>query len=153
MTAGRPTKLNQELIDKANTYIHGDSPEWKKDQIPSIESLALFLGVNRDTIYSWRVVPKYEEGILATFADEEVMLRQQFSDIVEDVLTLQAATLMNNGLKGSFNSSITKVILTKHGYVDKAEVENKMSGELKTGSVDPALASQFAEFTKSQSKD
>ncbi len=38
------------------------------------------------------------------------------------------------------------------GYVDKTEVDNNISGELKTGIVDPKLAAAFSEFMKKDTK-
>jgi hypothetical protein len=35
--------------------------------------------------------------------------------------------LIDGGLIGDFNPTITKLMLTKHGYSDKQEVDNKSS--------------------------
>jgi hypothetical protein len=35
--------------------------------------------------------------------------------------------LLNNGLNGSFNSTITKLILNKHDYTEKSEVHNTIT--------------------------
>lgn len=97
---GRPTKLNQELIIKAAQY-------QSKDLIPTIEEFALYLGINRSTVYAWKEKNK------------------DFSNIVDNILSNQARALINGGLSGDFNSSITKLILSgKHGYVEKQEVDN-----------------------------
>lgn len=38
------------------------------------------------------------------------------------------------------------------GYVDKTEIDQNISGELKTGQVDPALAAKFEQFIKEDTK-
>lgn len=97
MITGRPTSYSPGLLDKANEYLD-KLPE--DEVIPSIEGLALFIGITRTTVYDWR-------------KDEE---KADFSYIVEEVLAKQARSLLNNGLNGKFSPAITKVILTKHGY-------------------------------------
>lgn len=101
---GRPTKYTEELIAKASGYVEY---AYQQEKLPSLEGLALYLKIRRSTIYEWAKDP--EKGV--------------FSDIVEDILTNQAETLINKGLKGEYNSSITKVILTKHNYSDRQEVD------------------------------
>ncbi len=46
--------------------------------------------------------------------------KQELSDIVEDILTLQEMRLSFFGLNGKYNPTITKLMLTKHGYKDRA---------------------------------
>lgn len=111
----RPTILTSELKDKARQYLKecvDEEDEYHKTRgeksdsydriikvrIPTIEGLAVYLGVNRDTLYDWET------------KDEE------FSDILSDLRSTQADRLLNNGLSGTYNSTIAKVILTKHGY-------------------------------------
>lgn len=106
---GCPSKLNHELIAKANEYLYGGY-ELVGDVIPSLAGLACYLGIARSTIY------EYEK------------INSEFSDIVEAILSLQENKLINKGLIGDFNASVTKLILTKHGYSDKQEIEH--SGEL-----------------------
>lgn len=102
MTAGRPKKLDDDLIGAAAAYADGGYME-HNEVIPSIEGLASFLRVSRASIYNWK-----EQS-------------PEFLDILEDILAKQAKALMNSGLMGDFNSTITKLILTKHGYSDKIE--------------------------------
>lgn len=96
---GRPQEYNETYIEKANEYLESIGKN-----LPSIEGLAVFLNVHRSTIYDWK----------DKFAD--------FSDILEKILSVQADSLMNNGLNGKWNATISKLILTKHGYSDKQEI-------------------------------
>lgn len=102
--AGRPTDYNEEIIPKTRAYLEC-LPEG--EVIPSIAGLSTFLGVSRDTLYEWMKV------------------HPEFSYISKEVLSSQEKTLINKGLKNEFNSTIVKLMLGKHGYSDKAEVEQK----------------------------
>jgi hypothetical protein len=70
-----------------------------------VESLALHLGVARSTLHAWA-------DTKSDFYYEE------FSDSLEQLKSVQASMLIQNGPKGEYNSTITKLLLTKHGYVD-----------------------------------
>lgn len=112
---GRPTIYNEEILVKTQEYIdscedvqfdyhktHGeksDSYEYKvKVKLPTIEGLAFYLKVHRDTLYEWEKEHK------------------EFSDMMGDLRAKQADTLINKGLSGEYNPTIAKVLLTKHGY-------------------------------------
>lgn len=100
MPAGRPTKYGQEILDKTRKYIDGGYGIF-----PSIAGLALALKVSRDTVREWAK----EEG------------KEEFSAIIEELQALQEQKLLENGLTNEYNPTITKVVLTKHGYSDKQE--------------------------------
>jgi len=102
MSVGRPSKLTDEVLAAAAEYA-GGGYIGHNEVIPTIEGLAACLSVARSSIYKWR--------------DEST----EFSDILEGILATQAKTLVNSGLMGDFNSTITKLMLTKHGYSDKIE--------------------------------
>lgn len=126
---GRPTDFNQAIIAKTQKYIDSCKDEEyrliKSDGaqstsyenktkvcLPTIEGLALCLDVNRDTIYQWE-------------KDHE-----EFSDILGKLRSKQAQMLIDKGLSGDYNPTIAKVLLTKHGYIEKQEVDNKHSGNV-----------------------
>lgn len=99
----RPTDYSQEVLDKAREYLENLPSD---EAVHSIEGLADYIDISRSNIYLWE-------------SQED---KKQFSDIVENIREKQAKTLVNKGLKGDFNSSITKVMLTKHGYIDKQDI-------------------------------
>jgi len=101
----RPTKLDDELIAAAKSYI--DQYEKAEQSIPSIAGLATYLKVARSTLYKW--------------AEETDV----FSDILSELMDVQENVLLTKGLNSSFNSTITKLILTKHGYSDKQEIQQE----------------------------
>lgn len=104
MPVGRPTKYNEEILEKTRDYIENYADVG--DMIPSIAGLSVVLGVSRETIYDWS---KQEE-------------KKAFSDILQKLLSTQERVLFNNGLNGTFNSNICKLALGKHGYSDKQEL-------------------------------
>lgn len=111
MPGGRPTEYNQEIIDKAWDYVNGG---WESEGgvIPSLVGMCRVLNRGKSTIYDWAKDPNKE-----------------FSDIVEALNELQEEILARNGLTGDFNSSITKLLMSKHGYSDRQEItqETKIS--------------------------
>lgn len=106
MTTGRPTIITDELISKAKSYL--DDYLLMGDVIPSVAGLAVYLGINRSTIYDHK---------------------DTFSDILEHIAQNQERLLLNGGLTNQFNATIAKMLLTKHGYGDKVETEVKSSYE------------------------
>ena len=96
---GRPTKYTPELLEECRKYLVDFNT------LPSIAGLAVRLNVNRDTLHAWA-------------KDED---KPEFSDIYAKLLAKQEDELIRNGLMGHFNASITKMILTKHGYSDKVD--------------------------------
>jgi hypothetical protein len=105
---GRPTKLTPEVIELARNYLQTCKDEQLgmrvKVSLPSIAGLARCLNVSRETIYSWQ--------------GAEI----EFSDICADVLAEQEKRLTENGLAGTYNPTITKLLLMKHGYTEKTDM-------------------------------
>jgi len=103
MAGGRPSKYGPEILEETAKYLvnYKDSG----DLIPSIAGLAVRLGVCRDTLHTWS---KEDD-------------KPEFSDIYAKLLATQENLLVNNGLSGAFNASITKLVLGKHGYSEKTE--------------------------------
>ena len=119
MAGGRPTEYSPATLKKAKEYLatcedeeleRGSDirPLYKiRVKLPTIEGLAVYLGVSRDTIYEWENV------------------HEEFSDILASLRAEQADKLINNGLSGDYNPTIAKVLLTKHGYREGIEQTGK----------------------------
>lgn len=118
----RPTDYSEEILTKTQDYL--ENYEQHGDAIPSIAGLAIHLNLSRTTIYDW--------------ASQED--KKEFSYILENILSQQEKTLISKGLKGEFNSSITKLALGKHGYTDKQDVTS--DGKPLSLSFDNAFASK-----------
>lgn len=108
MRRGRPTKYSQEMLDNAYKYI--DTYTQYGDMIPSVEGLADLLDVSRETLYEWGRV------------------HEDFSDILARLKARQQKVLINNGLSGDFQPTITKLVLGLHGFHEKQDTELSGAG-------------------------
>lgn len=135
-TWGRPTTYKESFIDEAQSYLDKCKDDldvimekeintekdigwvmmnekkvtkiWVNNvKLPSIEWLAKHINVSRSNIYKWR--------------DEH----PEFSDILEKILEEQAERLINMWLAWRYNWTITKLLLAKHWYIEKQEVDSK----------------------------
>jgi len=112
MPAGRPSEYTPELVQMAREYIDGG---WKEvgDAIPSIAGLAVHLKKGRDTLHRWGK----EEG------------KEEFSNMLAEMLAKQENILLSKGLTNEHNPTITKLVLSKHGYSDKVEQDVTSGGD------------------------
>jgi len=131
----RPTDYTPEMITKVREYLatcgdivyevktrplikdgkHCGEEEYnhKKAKIPTIEGVANYLGLNKDTIYDWE---KHED-------------KKPFSDVINELRQIQADMLMANSLTGDYSPVIAKVLLTKHGYRDAIDTDVTTKGK------------------------
>ena len=100
---GRPTKYNRAILDKAWAYI--DDYKEYGDKVPSIAGLAQVVDCDRETLHRWN--------------NEED--KPEFSNILNKLQRAQERALTNNGLDGTYNSKITTLMLSKHGYSDSQD--------------------------------
>jgi len=107
MAGGRPTKYNDEILAKARAYVDGGYADCG-DVIPQMAGLAIELDITRDTVYDWADDPN----------------KPEFSYIVSKCLRAQERRLLNGSLSGTLNSTIAKLILTKHGYSERIQQEH-----------------------------
>ena len=109
MTAGRPTIHTPELVAAAWHYLNGG---WREanDPVPSVAGIACEIGVHRETLRLW--------------AKDE---NNEFFGILSKIAEMQERELLKGGLSGGFNASITKMMMTKHGYSDRVETDHTSS--------------------------
>lgn len=100
----RPTDYTPELVEAAKTYLAWYRKEEAPENVASVADLALSLRVSRSAIYVW--------------AKEH----PEFMDILEEVLALQEHKLLKNGLNSVWNPTITKLMLSKHGYRESSDI-------------------------------
>jgi len=113
----RPSKYNDTIIQQVIDYL--DNYEMYGDVMPSIAGLADHLNVCRETIYDWS-------------SQKE---KKEFSDMLAKLLSKQERVLSNKGLSGEFNSNLTKMFLTKHGYSDRQEISGLNGGPIETSDI------------------
>ena len=120
---GRPTKFNSKtFLKKVEKYLalRQDETEVVRDgkhspvvrlkvKLPTIEGFARFLGVTKQTLFNWeKIHPEVAEGL-------ELIKNEQFQRLIDE------------GLGGYYNPTITKLILSaNHGM----EEETKLTGEI-----------------------
>lgn len=115
---GRPTDYTEEMKAKAESYLDQCNDKFDTDthkltvNLPSVASLARYLGISRSTVYRW--------------AD----LHNEFRDILEDILAEQEKRLLEMGLSHAYASSIVKLALGKHGYKDEGRTEHEAGATL-----------------------
>jgi hypothetical protein len=105
----RPSKYNEKFISEADVYlaecVDATVDGRLKVNIPTIEGFALHIGVNKDTLYGWS-------------KDNAT-----FSDALTKIKTEQQQRLLNNGLAGTYNSTIAKLVLSSnHNMREKSDV-------------------------------
>jgi len=104
--AGRPSDYTPEIVKKAWYYVDGG---WEKvgDPVPSVAGLACEIGIRRETCHAW--------------AKDQT---KEFSNILSAIAEKQERQLLRGGLSNAFNASITKMMMTKHGYSDAMKNEH-----------------------------
>jgi len=103
MPAGRPSEYSQEIVDKAKHYI--ENYEEFGDAVPSVVGMCRAINRGKSTIYDWA-------------KDDD----KEFSDILAQINELQELVTFNKSLTGEYNATIAKLLLGKHGYHDKQDV-------------------------------
>ncbi len=126
---GRPSLYTATVLKKSRKYI-ADYEDYD-DLIPSIAGLSVILGVRRETLHAWDRDPDKEE----------------FSHILDELRATQERVLINKGLVGTFNPTIAKLVLGKHGYHERQshEVTGGKGGPIETitGDMTPERASEI----------
>lgn len=115
---GRPTKLTEELVEKAQRYIDVEvkaGGEYAGD-LPTVAGLSLYLDVARVTIYDW--------------CKQDSPLAREFSNTVEKLDATQEYKLIGKSLKGEYNSNIAAILLSNHGHIKKTEVDSNIKGDV-----------------------
>lgn len=100
---GRPSKYNNQILLKTREYI--DNYKEIKEAVPTIAGLANYLKTSKDILYDWS---KQKD-------------KEQFSYLLNELLQKQEQLLCTYGLISKFNPTITKLMLSKHGYHDRPE--------------------------------
>jgi len=104
----RATKIALDYIENPKKY---------GDIVPTVEGLATVLGIHRPYLYD--LAKKYKE----------------VSDTIELLNTHQSKLLITGGLLNKFNACITRLLLSRHGYIEKTETETttkiKLDREIK----------------------
>ena len=102
----RPTTYTDEMLADAREYV--ETYKELGELVPTVVGLCRHIKRSKSTVYAWN----QEEG------------KQEFSDILGEIEENQHIELLQGGLGNTFNSTITKMMMTKHGYSDKQEIDH-----------------------------
>ncbi len=119
---GAPSSYTPELLERAKNYLvnYRDAG----DVVPTIAGMAVEIGTTRDACYFWE---RQED-------------KPEFAYIMSQLRQIQERGLVNSGLQGEFNSTITKLMMSKHGYVDRVEQAlTSPDGSMSPKEIDPQL--------------
>lgn len=111
MKKGRPTKYTPEVITEINEYLKFAIPE--NQEIPTIEGIALRLGINRDTLYEWA-------------KKENKKKYPGFSDTLDKLRMMQKEALIKTGIFGGkeINQTIVALLLkVNHDMIETSRQE------------------------------
>ena len=106
---GRPTKYTPETINKINEYIEEAIPQNMK--IPTVEGIALKLGISKETLYQW------------------AKKRPEFSDALAELKMKQKECLTEIGIFGGkeINASIVQLLLKiNHGMTESTPLASNV---------------------------
>lgn len=132
---GRPPRFKnvQELEDLIF--------EWKEGfkigslyfgEVPDVEHFCDHAGVWRDLLIEYEKKP-------------------EFSDTIKQLKNYMYKRKKQLAMAGKMNATVYIFdAKNNHGYVDKQEIDQNISGELKNGDANPKLAAEFAAFLKSK---
>ncbi len=105
-------ELTEEFVAKAARYLDIYEDELG-DTTPSIVGLARYMGVRKNRLYLYKTEQK-----------GPVELCRKMAEIMGQIVDEQERKLINNGLTGNYNQTITKLMLSKHGYSDAQRVDH-----------------------------
>lgn len=146
MTAGRPSKYDPIFIEEVSKYLEerqDEIAEYHKTRgeksdsfdrlvrvkLPTIEGFALFIGVNKTTLYEW---------------EKE---HPEFSNALDHIRTKQQERLIDGGLSGDYNPMIAKLVLSaNHNMREKTELTGQDGGPVQVSLI------SFDDYDTPQSK-
>ena len=102
---GRPTKYDPSFVAAVDEYILTTTGKEQK-HLPKIESFALYINVNKSTLYDWK------------------KLYPEFSNALDRLMLKQAEQLIDDGIYGGkeVNATIVKLLLqNNHGMKERTD--------------------------------
>jgi hypothetical protein len=123
-TSGRPTDYNDEVLDKVDEYLQKIATK-ENGMLPTVEGFALYIRVERKTLYNWA------NAKIEVSKDKLEDAHPEFKKAMDRIMAVQLVRLINDGIYmgKAVNPVIIKMMLVNnHGMKD--EISNKLSGEI-----------------------
>lgn len=110
--AGRPSSYNEDMPLKILKYV---KEKKQKGEIATFAGACLYLGIHKDTLYSWDKDPE----------------KKSFSDALHTLRLEQEDLIFTGALTGKFKERSSIFILKSvHGYVEKEEKKEEEETQL-----------------------
>lgn len=153
----RPTKFDPKtFLSKLESYLKEkqDKPEIVKDgrgasavhykvNLPTIPDFCKSIGITKMTLYNWRDWTPTPEEKKDKSASWKIKRKEAVLVAFDRLLTEQLTRLLNGGLSGDYNATITKLVLSNnHGMAEK--IDNNIKEEV-THTFDDAQIGRIAE--------
>lgn len=94
----------QDVLNEAVNYVNNYDVIYG-DRVPSRAGLCRALSIGKQSLYRWGE------------------LHEAFRMVLEQLALEKERKLINNGLIGTFNSNITKLMLAEDGYMDRSSID------------------------------
>lgn len=150
---GRPTKYKEEYCQQLIAYYN------KPSTVEKIRTIRLKNGSEIEEPFDAPTKPSHvvdfcdEIGISVATFYTWLDTHKQFSEAYTHAKAYLERNIVDNGLLSNYNPGFAGLVSKNWlGWKDKSEVDQKVSGELKTGEANPALAKEFAEYLKGKTK-
>lgn len=117
----RPSKLTDEARQLTIEYLNDCV---LNEDVPTAAKLAVKLNVSKSTLYYW--------------AESD----EAFSDTLDKLQSIQEANLIEGSLKNKLNPTISKLMLSNHGYSDRQQQD------IRVEQVTPILGGESKKVTE-----
>jgi len=129
--AGRPFKFTpEEALERARWYLA--NYEQEGDLVPTVAGLAVYMDCSKKILYNYQQHPDYAELI----------------PVMDALMTKQHKLLTSGGLGGRFHPVVTRIMLSKHGDIERREVDN-LSSDGSMSPIAPISAADVADALRS----
>lgn len=127
----RPTKLTDNIVDLAAEYVETVWIE-KRRAVPTLQGMALHTGIPSETLRDWQRYHPTEPNQNETLEEfgKRCQRHVKFSRIVMKLDDLQADNLVDGALKNKLNAKTANMMLSRHGYVERREVDQTVKGDV-----------------------
>lgn len=120
----KPTLLTKDRIAMVISYIDMFLPDYEGENheaVPTRAGLALYIGVSKRSVEAWTARGRED----AEGNDRE--LYKEFAELIDTMDDRQEVSLVSGALKKHYEPRTANMMLSRFGYVEKKEVDNKSS--------------------------